>query len=79
MSKWLDTAAAVAAFVAAAFWFASAYGKLPKMISYWGYTPETDPYYLAIQFSAKMNRWAAGFSGLSALCMSISLLVHRQG
>jgi hypothetical protein len=43
------------------------------MGSYWDFVPERDPFYRAVKFSARMNRWAAGFSGLSALCMGIEL------
>lgn len=43
------------------------------MIAYWDSVLEHDPFYGAVKFSARMNRWAAGFSGLSALCMGIEL------
>jgi hypothetical protein len=75
MGKWLEISAALFAFAAAIFWFLSAYGKLPPMIAYWDQTPQTDPFYLAVKFSARMNRWAAGLSGLSALCMGVKLLM----
>jgi hypothetical protein len=77
MEKWLDIAAAVFALFAAVFWFASAYGKLPPMVSYWDAAPESDPLYMAVKFSAKMNQWAAGLSGASALCMAIKITVAR--
>lgn len=77
MEKWLDVATAVFALIAAVFWFASAYGKLPPMVSYWDAAPENDPLYMAVKFSAKMNRWAAGLSGASALCMAIKIMVAR--
>lgn len=70
----LDVSAALFAFSAAVFWFISAYGELPPIVPYWDETPKDDPYYKAIKFSAKMNQWAAGFSGLSVLCMSIRLV-----
>jgi len=73
MEKWLDIAAAVFAIAAAIFWFLSAYGKLPPMVAYWDQAPEIDPFYVAVKFSAEMNRWAAGLSGLSASCMGINL------
>ena len=69
MHHWLDIVAALSAFVAAVFWFLSAYGRLPPMITYWGSAPAHDPFYTAVKFAARMNSWAAGFSGLSALCM----------
>jgi hypothetical protein len=76
MEKWLDISAACLALVAAVFWFLSAYGNLPPMITYWGSTPDTDPFYLAVKFSAVMNRWAAGFRGTSALCMGLRLFIR---
>jgi hypothetical protein len=75
MRKWLDIGAAVFAFVAAVFWFLSAYGKLPPMVTYWDSTPQNDPYYQAVKFSAEMNRWASGFSCISALCMGWKLFI----
>ena len=65
MKNWLDVGAAAFAFGAAIFWFLSAYGKLPPMATYWDRTPDDDPYYAAVKFSAKMNRCAAALSGLS--------------
>jgi hypothetical protein len=79
MEKWCDIAAALLALVAAVFWFLSAYGELPAMAMYWGHAPESDPFYQAVKFSATMNRYAAGFSGASAICMSIGLFIrHRR-
>jgi hypothetical protein len=77
MEKSLDVATAVFAISAAVFWFLSAYGKPPPMVAYWDATPETDPFRMAVTFSAKMNRWASGFSGLSAMCMAIKIMVSR--
>lgn len=73
MEKWFDIGAAVFAFAAAVFWFRSAYGPLPPITTYWNQTPSDDPFYVAVKFSAEMNWWAAGFSGLSALCMGVRL------
>jgi len=73
MSNHFEVASAVFALAAAVFWFFSAYGRLPPMVPYWDETPPSDPFYLAVKFSAKMNRWAAGFSGLSALAMAASI------
>jgi hypothetical protein len=78
MEKWLDLAAALSALAAAVFWFLSAYGKLPSMVTYWGRTPEADPFFQAVKFSAAMNQWAASFSGGSALCMAIRLFLRRS-
>lgn len=77
MEKWLDVAAALFAFFAAVFWFLSAYGKLPPMLTYWDAAPENDPFYIAVKFSASMNRWAAGLSGASALCMALKIIISR--
>jgi hypothetical protein len=78
MEKWLDIGAALFALVASVFWFLSAYGKIPPMIAYWGQTPESDPFYAAIRFSAEMNKLAAGLSGFSGLCMGLRLFVRRH-
>jgi hypothetical protein len=75
MEKWLDIAA-ILTLVAAVFWFLSAYGKLPVMVAYWDQTPDNDPFYQAVKFSAKMNRFAAGFSRASALCMGVRLFIR---
>jgi hypothetical protein len=77
MEFWLDVGAAVFAIGAAIFWFVSAYGKLPPMVAHWDAAPPSDPLYMAIKFSARMNRWAAGLSGFSALCMAIKIMVAR--
>jgi len=69
MTKWFDIGAAIFALFAAVFWFLSAYGKLPPMVSYWDQAPDTDPLYLALKFSARMNSIAAVLSGLAALCV----------
>jgi hypothetical protein len=72
----LDIGAALLAFVAATLWFISAYGKLPPMVAYYGPVPENDPFRRAVIFSAQMNRWAALFSGLSALCLGAELFTR---
>ena len=35
MERWLDMGAAIFAIAAAIFWFLSAYGELPPMVTYW--------------------------------------------
>jgi hypothetical protein len=75
-AAWLDILTAVFAVVAAGFWFASAAEALPPMLSYWGGVPVNDPFYSAIRFSAKMNAFAAVFSGVSAVCMGISAILR---
>jgi hypothetical protein len=75
MERWLDIGASILALIAAVFWFLSASGKLPPMITYWNQAPETDPLYVSLKFSAAMNTWAAGLSGLSASCMGIKLFI----
>ena len=78
MEKCWDIAAALLALVAAIFWFLSAYGELPAMAMYWGHAPESDPFYQAVKFSATMNRYAAGFSGASVLCMGVGLIIRQR-
>jgi hypothetical protein len=79
MEKRLDIGAAFCALGAAVFWFLSAYGKLPPMITYLGWTPDWDPFYSAIKFSATMNTCAAVLSGLSALCMGVKPFSRWHG
>ncbi len=69
----LDIASASFAFLAAFFWFLSAYGKLPQNLIYLGSDPEADPFYSAIKYSAGMNTWAAVLSGCSALCIFLKV------
>jgi hypothetical protein len=75
MQIWLDVSAAVFAFAAALFWFASAARKLPPMRMYWNSAPPDDPFYRSVRFSVVMNKWAALLSGLSALCMGVRLVL----
>lgn len=75
MQHWLDAGIILSAFVAAVLWFVSAHGKPPRMKFWWdGGVPDDDPFYMAIRFSAQMNRWAAVFSGLSALCTAVKAM-----
>jgi hypothetical protein len=76
MEKWLDIGVAAFALVAAIFWFLSAYGPLPQMSMYWGTAPPTDPFFKALKFSAEMNTWAAGSSGLSASLMALKMVIQ---
>jgi hypothetical protein len=73
--KALDISTAILALAASIFWFLSAFGRLPQMVTYLGYTPEWDPFYSALRFSANMNTCAAVFSGLAALCMSFKATI----
>jgi hypothetical protein len=75
LGKYLEIGVAVCAFIAATFWFAPAAGELPRISSYWDSVPPNDPYYVAVKFAAVMNRWAALFSGLSALCGGATIWV----
>jgi hypothetical protein len=69
----LNPISAVAAFVAAVFWFLSAAGKLPPMVAYWDAAPPTDPLHMALQSGVPMNRLAASFAGISALAVATLL------
>jgi hypothetical protein len=73
MSRRLDVATAVFAFLAAIFWFLSAAGKLPPMVTYLDGAPDTDPFYAAMKFSAFMNTIAALCSGVAAALCAIKL------
>lgn len=71
----LNTAAALSAFVAAGFWFVSAGGKAPMADkTYGGFLKTPDEIISAMQYSAKWNRLAALFAGLSALFMGAEIV-----
>ena len=72
MKRYLDLATALFAFAAAVFWFLSAYGELPPILTYWDATPPSDPYRIAVARSARLNSIAALLSGLSAACAFLS-------
>jgi hypothetical protein len=76
MAKWFDIGAAIFALIAALFWFLSARGELPPMVSYFDQAPASDPLYAALKFSARMNSIAAIFSGLAALCVFAGILTR---
>jgi hypothetical protein len=73
MGRLLDALTALFAFGAAVFWFLSAYGKLPPMVTYFDFTPESDPFLRQLEFSARMNSIAAAYSGVSVLFFSIKI------
>jgi hypothetical protein len=68
MIVWLDGFGATFALAAALAWFYSAARNPPQMRTYWDAAPPNDPLVTWMQESARMNRWAALFSGLAALC-----------
>jgi hypothetical protein len=59
----LDAGAALFAILAAYYWLQSAWGELPELRTYWDKAPKDDPFFQALQLSAKMNRRAALLSG----------------
>ena len=69
----MEIGAATFAFIAAVFWFLSAYGKLPLMTTNWGAMPESAPFFQAMFYSAQMNTLAAIASGNSALLVAARL------
>lgn len=70
----LNLGSALPAFAAAAFWFLSARNKLPPMVSYYDRAPDNDPFFVAVQAGVKLNRQAAYFAALSALCAGLGTL-----
>ena len=69
---------AAAAICAAVFWFLSAAGRLPPIITYWGGAPPTDPLHAALQQGVRMSRIAAAFAGVSALAMATATLLQAR-
>lgn len=61
-------ASGIFALIAAVFWFISAATPPPAPIAYYDSAPPNDPFFASLVFGGNMNRWAAFFSGLSALC-----------
>jgi len=76
MDIYLNIAAAVFALIAAVFWWRSACRKLPPFPSMvYDFDPNKDPFFLAVRFSANMNKIAAGSSFISAVCVAILLVL----
>ena len=71
MDRWFDFGIAGTAFLAALFWFLSAYGPLPPMVAYFDAAPAADPFYVAMKWSGHMNAYAAALSCLSATLIGI--------
>ena len=67
MARVFEVAAALFAVVAAGFWFLSAFGELPQIATYWEMAP--------VDEAAIMTSWAAGLTGVSALCAAARLLL----
>jgi hypothetical protein len=77
LARWLEIIAGWFALGAAVFWLLSAspWDDLPKIVTYWGSTPEGDPFRQAIVFSAKMNGYAALCSFAGALLAAARLFI----
>lgn len=72
MAVWFDVGAALFALLAAWFWFASAAKSLPRFDD----GPPPGGLIGFINQSARMNRRAAFFAGLSALCAAGHTIVN---
>jgi hypothetical protein len=70
-----DVATAAFAMVASVFWFFSAARSVPNVAALSDQPLLSYEFCDAVQFSSKMNRWAAGFSGLSALVAACKIAV----
>ncbi len=73
--RWLEIAAGMFALAAAVFWLLSAspWEALPKVVTYWGGAPESDPFRQALVYSARMNGYAALCSCAGAFLAGIRL------
>jgi hypothetical protein len=71
----LNVLSAITALVAAVCWYFSARTKLPEMKAYWDGVPSDDPFFVAVQKSVILNRWAAGFAAASAVCTALAIFV----
>ena len=63
----MSVLSAVSAFAAAVFWYLSARNILPEMVGDWDGFPSNDPFFVALQRGVTLNKWAAGFAGVSAV------------
>jgi hypothetical protein len=71
----LNGGAAFSALIAATFWFISAAGKVPTADKTWaGFLDTPDEIIAALKYSAKWNRLAALFAGISALFVAAASL-----
>jgi urea transporter len=69
-----NAGAALSAFVAAGFWFISASGEMPKSNKNWSDFLDTpDAIVSALKYSAKWNRLAALFAGVSSLFIAAAI------
>ncbi|MBV8774028.1 MAG: hypothetical protein JO166_17115 [Deltaproteobacteria bacterium] len=77
VGRWLEVIAGMFALGAAVFWLLSAspWEPLPRMLQYWTYIPETDPFRQTLVFSAKMNAYAALCSFFGAILAAIRLFI----
>lgn len=73
---WLNVVSALAALAAAVFWSMSA-SPLPPMKTYWGGAPAGDPFFAALQESAKLSGRAAVCAAVSAACFGTATLLER--
>jgi hypothetical protein len=64
---------AVFAGLSAVCWILSASTTLPPMLAYWGGTPPSDPYQLALANAAFWNFWAAAFAAVAATSQLLSI------
>jgi hypothetical protein len=80
MARWLQWIAVVAGLFSAGFWVKSALVTFPPMLAYWGQTPPTDPYQMAVHEAAYWNSWAAGLAAVAAAAQAVTLrLSSRRG
>ena len=73
---WLNPGSALAAIAAAVFWARSA-TPLPPMLSYFGGAPTNDPFFVALQESARMNSHAAICAAISAFLFALATISGR--
>ena len=73
----LNIVAALAALAAAFFWFQSAAVRLPPTPIAFDVTAKNDKLHEALQSAARLNRWAAAFSGISALSVGLSTALEQ--
>jgi hypothetical protein len=76
---WLQPTALISSFIAAFFWFWSAARRFPSMqIGYGGAVSKDDPLLVALVTAARLNRWAALFTGITISAMALSSTIPPE-
>lgn len=77
IATFVTLVAIIAALLSAFCWYMSARVTYPVMLSYWGGTPPTEPYQMALQAAGFWNFWAATFAVATAVAQALVCWLSR--